>query len=181
MQTKTLLLLASGLSAAVAWTIPEGTANGVYQVHTDEFGVSTHTFVAPSVEAAFKPRGMSTKRANAKRIVQGPDSIGCESYAFNTINADNAVQGLKNQCPLNGAGQVGGNLDFYSVFGDVVAYFCNYSSKVNHCYEDEVDEVIQHRISDTCGHYVAGFDILVDRALEYGYMDLSAKFCGRGR
>lgn len=157
-------------------------SDGVYKVSTDASGLSTHTPISPIIKTAFKPRGTNTKRSNAKRVLQGAHDIGCSGYGFLGVDADNAVQALKNQCQggSTGGGEVSANLDFYSVFGSVVAYFCNYSSLSNHCYQDEIQDAIQTRISAQCGSYVAGWDIVIDRALEYGYQSPSSNFCGRG-
>lgn len=50
----------------------------------------------------------------------------------------------------------------------------------NHCYQDEVDGAIIGVVSGTCGSYVPGWDIVWDRALEYGYNYRDNKFCNRG-
>jgi hypothetical protein len=96
-----------------------------------------------------------------------------------TVNA--AVAALKNQCVggPTGGGAVGGNKDFYSISGSVVVYFCNFLSKGNHCYADEVDDAITQRITGSCGSYIAAWDVVEDRAAQYGYETSSANFCGR--
>lgn len=151
---------------------------------TDDSGNSVHTLVGPAVKD-FKPRGDSSKRSNIKRTLQGANNIGCGGTDFSGSpgTTNDAVAALKFQC--NG-GPTGGGLvrpgkDFYSVGGKMVAYFCNFSTMDNNCYGDEVDDAIANRITARCGSYQSGWDLIPDRAAQYGYEDISAKFCGRGR
>lgn len=162
-------------------------SDGVYEVFTDVYGTSIHDFIAP-ITPAFIPRGAITSRGNHKRTLQGSNAVGCGGTYFadnpsNQTNANNAVQSLKNQCVggATGGGAVAGNADRYSVAGQCVAYFCNFSSMQNTCYSDEVADAVQTRISGQCGAYESGWDIVIDRAAQYGYEYITANFCGRGR
>jgi hypothetical protein len=163
-------------------------SNGIYEVSTDTSGDSTHTLIdaitePPIIELQVEPRSTSGKRSNTKRVLQGGDLPGCASGGhFLASDADSAVQILKNQCAggPTGGGEAGGNKDFYAIYGNVVAYFCNYSSKSNHCYQDEIAQAIQQVVSSYCGTYLPGWDIVLDRALEYGYNTPDSSFCGRG-
>lgn len=79
-----------------------------------------------------------------------------------------------------GGGTIPADGDVYSVGISVVAYVCNFSSLGNTCYQDEVAASIQHSISSTCGTFKSGYDVVIDRAVQYGYDVFTASFCNRG-
>lgn len=103
-------------------------SNGVYEVTTGSDGVAIHTLIKAVTERSVNGADLTPKmsrRSNTKRVLQGGDHPGCSNTGtFNHDDADLAVRALRNQC--NG-GEVGGNRDFYSVQGNVVAYVCNVS------------------------------------------------------
>jgi len=75
---------------------------------------------------------------------------------------------------------VGGNLDFYSISGGTVAYFCNFSSQTNNCYASERQESSAD-ITGVCGAYNGGWEVVDSRACQYGYeRQPKNNFCGRG-
>lgn len=216
-------LLFLGLAACVScFHIPEGAADGVYSVYTDkETGEETHTLLkanpGPHVNrdipvSDFVP---STKK---RRQVPGDygNSIGCGGYYLNVADTNSANGALDAQYvpfPIlivltirsatdtgyfrcgNGA-NVGGGLDFYSIAGCTVAYFCNQSEiqcgnfwcwASTYCYAFERQDAA-NAINGKCGGFGAGWDNFVwdggyARAGQYGWesiCDQGRNFCGRG-
>lgn len=122
------------------------------------------------------------------------NSIGCGGYYLDVANTNAANGALDAQCG-NGA-YVGGGLDFYSIAGCTVAYFCNQSEVLcdvfwcwapTYCYAFERQDAA-NAINAKCGGFGAGWDNFVwnggyDRAGQYGWeniCDQGKNFCGRG-
>lgn len=115
-------------ATAVAFTIPAGQPNGVYSVKTDNNGNEVHTFLHDLLENNLQARD---NRHINRRQVSGTDLVGCGNYAMNHGDTDAAFNNIIAQC--GGGTSVGKGLDFYSVSGCVVAYFCNLSSSNVQC------------------------------------------------
>lgn len=106
-----LMLLAAPI---LAFTIPEGQAEGVYQVSYDAEGKETHTFVrandlANTTELS-PPTVNSAKFRHAKR-----DGYACGGDALDHGNTDAANANIDAQC--GNGNWIGTNLDFYSIKG----------------------------------------------------------------
>ncbi|KAH8698705.1 hypothetical protein BGW36DRAFT_426397 [Talaromyces proteolyticus] len=168
-------------AAATAWTVPEGTTNGVYSVSVNHLGEEVHEKIAelkhpddiktPVRSAKFRRQGLS-----------GANHISCFNDNLDPQDTDAANKNIDDQCGAGGdlaSGKTQNGRDFYGVSGDVVAYVCNLSASPGTCYSSErVDS--SSKITDQCGKYQSGEDVVPDRQLTYGYRTKDAKFCTRG-
>lgn len=157
------------VAAAIAtgFTIPSYQPDGIYQVSYDASGHATHTFLREGVNTAQTPH-----------LAVRDDSINCGNYGLDHQDTDRAVTGLRSQC---NPGAVGNGLDFYSIVGSTVAYFCNFGATATPCQNSEVADSYT-RITNVCGLYGAGWRTVHDsgRWVSIGYEDSKANFCGRG-
>ncbi|MCJ1245427.1 hypothetical protein MMC30_002631 [Trapelia coarctata] len=184
-----VILFAVGVTS---WTVPKGQSEGVYSVHVDDAGIEKHTLIklqnasdstptARDLVASAKFAG--ARAANKRQIGGGTNLIECGGYEMNHYDTDGAVYALDAQCTVGTT--VGGDLDFYSIVGCVVCYFCNYYSGSDVCFASERQRVTS-AITDRCGSYWAGWDYFTSdfRHNQYGYeyfCNQGANFCaGRG-
>ena len=178
MLLNTLLLLVTG---AAAWTVPADQPDGVYSVQADEFGGFKHTLIrhTATATATNATPNLTTRSAkfHPKRDNTGSNNIDCGGYALSPSDLANAQRELENQCG-NGA-FVQGGLDFYSITGDSVVYYCNFSDDINNCFASEASDAFARIVSD-CGPNNAGWDTIPARSDSYGYESVGANFCGRG-
>lgn len=121
-QSSKNMLLASVLLFAVgaaSWTIPKGQAEGVYRVHVDGSGIEKHynpnDHTLPTRDLVASAKFADARAANRRQIGGCTNEISCGGYEINHDNTDGAVHALDTQC--GGGGDVGGNLDFYSIAG----------------------------------------------------------------
>lgn len=172
----TFLLLATG---AAAWTIPVGQPNGVYSVTTDSSGLAEHTLIRLIADTNATTK-LTTRSAKfyPKRQNPGSNDITCAGYALSNSDNGNAAGELEAQCG-NGA-FVDSGRDFYSIVGNSVVYYCNFSGGTNNCYASEALDAFS-RITSQCGLNNAGWDYVPARNDRYGYESVSgSKICGRG-
>lgn len=106
-----LVLLAAG---AIAWTVPKGQPDGVYEVHTEPDGTEIHTFLRglyDSVESRTPvPEKFNLPKLSNKRQIPGvANAVGCGGYSLLSGNTDAANNALDAQC---GDGAFGN----YSIF-----------------------------------------------------------------
>lgn len=156
-------------------------SDGVYEVFsTDTPGVSNHTLIAPII-GTFEPVHAKPSNIKIKRTLQGGNNVGCGNTDVGVSTTNSAVASIKTKCKggPTGGGSVPGNKDFYSISGSVVVYFCIFSSMENHCYQDEIQNTLSNKINSACGSYRSCWDVIKDRAAQYGY-EASATFCRRG-
>ncbi|KAH9208141.1 hypothetical protein DL95DRAFT_415032 [Leptodontidium sp. 2 PMI_412] len=178
MRFSPVLLIAA---SAVAFTVPKGQPNGVYQVFTEANGTETHTFLHPLPNSNEK-RSDTLGNPHVRRQLP-PVSVGCGGYQMNPTDTNNANNALDAQC---GAGaNVGKGLDFYSISGCVVSYFCNLGGSGTDCFASERQQAATQYINPVCGGFWAGwvnFNI-PSRDGQYGWEDIcgaGSHFCGRG-
>lgn len=112
-----LLSLALLAAPILAFTIPEGQAEGLYQV-SYENGEEIHTFIRANVDTdsttAVEELAGSTNSAKFRHIKRGGD-YSCGGDALDHHNTDVANGNLDHQC---GGGQlVNQGHDFYSIQG----------------------------------------------------------------
>lgn len=182
MQFTTTMLAAVLASVAIAhsgFKVPEGTPDGIYMVGHDENGQELHK----RVDTAFSSKFAARNAAPASGLeARGFDiELGCNNYALNPADTDKANQMLDAQCA---ASEVKGYKNFYSVSGNVVAYFCNNVSWNLSCTgRAEASKAITAK----CGAYRAGWQHqdsdfwgLQENDFYYGYADKTNKFCGEG-
>ncbi|KAM7205687.1 hypothetical protein V8F33_001013, partial [Rhypophila sp. PSN 637] len=146
------------------FSIPPGTANGVYSVHLDANDTAIHTLLAPALSG----------EEHAQLSSREPARL---SSALSRITAR---QSLKNQCTPVGA--VNGNRNFYSIYGTTVAYICNMNKDAWTCQRHEV-ETAYPAITSFCGWYKAGWRNEERPGKGWastGYERTGSNFCGRG-
>jgi hypothetical protein len=127
---------------STGFTIPSNQLDGVYEVSYDASGRAIHTFLREGVN-----------NTEAQELAARDDGVNCGNYGLNHQDTDNAVTGLRRQC---NPGAVGNGLDFYSITGSTVAYFCNFGATATVCQSNEVADSYT-RISNACGLYGAGW------------------------
>ena len=174
MHLSAILFLAT---TAAAWTVPANQPNGLYSVWTNNFNEPTHTPIALTTmpNSFTKPTTLRAKFPKRQNI--GSNNIGCGDYSLSSTDNAAAIRALKEQC---GKGAfVGEGRDFYSIVGDSVVYFCNFSDETNQCFASEAEDAFG-RISSQCGVDNAGWDIVRARNDQYGYERVGSDFCGRG-
>lgn len=176
-----VILFSVGALAHSGWNIPKDHPSGVYRVATDASGNSKHVLVrdlSASTESTLRI-AVTSAADLSKRENSGINDIKCFEYQHNATDGNAAVENLISQC---GSGAfVSKSADFYAIFGNVVAYVCNFSDGPNICYGSDVSDAVKGKITEVCGSYVAGYDHVRVRGLRYGYEEKDAKFCdGRG-
>ncbi|KAJ7664628.1 hypothetical protein DFH06DRAFT_1295781 [Mycena polygramma] len=142
-----LALLSLFVSAVVCFTVPASQPDGVYMVTYNADGTETHSLLSRTTSNGTIP-------AAASHIL---------------TRSANAYNALGQQC--GGGAEVLGGRDFYSIRGCTVAYFCNYRSIPDTCFQSEWVAVIQNAITPKCGSYWAGWDQFTSpqRQNQYGY------------
>ena len=90
-----------------------------------------------------------------------------------------AVQALYSHCTGDAAGGaiLDANRGITWSDGNVAAYVCNYSTRINSCYGDKVDGAIQHFITNQCGSFHSGWDTVWDRGVVYGFTSTAQQIC----
>lgn len=164
------------------FTVPKGQPNGVYSVSYDTNGTAIHTLIAePLTDQEFASHQAAAARAPHARALQSrqSDSTSCGGYGLNPGDTDRANAGLGVQC-TPGAVSIG--RDFYSIWGSVVSYVCNYGSTGWVCWASDLSADYV-RITQTCGNYNAGWRVRWlsgSTGAQSGYEGSGARFCGRG-
>ncbi|KAB5522035.1 hypothetical protein GE09DRAFT_1154924 [Coniochaeta sp. 2T2.1] len=178
MQLKTTLALVAALAAQVAmcWSIPKGTAPGVYSVEVFDNGTEHHVFLShlPNVTTTPRsgPRHISARflpsrdTAGAPKDCKSRDDEPCprhtecylrEGPAFiSPDETDSANAGIDAQCG-DGA-TVGHGKDLYSVDTCSVAYVCNMGGSRDWdgtCTAAERRKTSE-MITKKCGAYIPG-------------------------
>jgi hypothetical protein len=182
MQLFQLLALFTTSVAASGFTIPEGLQDGVYAVSYDASGEATHTLIASPIEASSAAVTKGRYARGVSLSARNEDSIKCADpgYQLDHGSTDNAVEALRRQC---NPGAVGQGLDYWSMSGSTVAYFCNMGGAGTLCQVAELNDTWA-KITGVCGSYWAGWrNIKTDwdgRSVSIGYEDRGVKFCGRG-
>jgi hypothetical protein len=99
-----LLLLAAG---ALAFNIPQGQPDGVYQVHTAPDGTETHTFLRALNDTAVDARSIPGKFSvtNKRQIPGVVNDVGCGGYTLPSGDTDAANNALDAQCGGGASGK----------------------------------------------------------------------------
>lgn len=163
------------LAPVLAFTIPKGQPDGVYEVSYVD-GQEIHSHVEPNSMKALRAEGQ-TEDAQAKFKRGG---VVCGGDALNHGDTDKANGSLDAQCG-NGA-RVGGRLSYYSIAGCTVAYYCNFDVQPKYCYASSRQQASRD-ITGTCGAYKSGW---TNPGYDsYGYENFckspGSNFCGHGR
>ena len=168
MQFQTQLLLAISAATASAWTVPAGQHDGVYSVSTATDGSTTHTLISNDKKLA--ARSISRHRMS-KRDFKG---IDCGVNVLEASDITGAMNKLAAQCGKDAA--VGGDLDFYSIYGGTVAFFCNLSGDAALCSANAANSDFGS-IQSLCHDHGGWF---THPNYVYGYEATGSNFCGRG-
>lgn len=184
MHSLQLLTLFLTSVAATGFTIPDNLQDGVYAVSYDAEGKATHTFLRGPLDAseAALPKHRYARDADTRSplFTRNEDSLHCAQpkYELDHTSTDNAVNALRSQC---NPGAVGQGLDYWSMSGSTVAYFCNLGGTGTLCQLNEINDSF-NRITGYCGSFWAGWRNIDDgsRSISIGYEDRYTKFCGRG-
>ncbi|KAJ7501907.1 hypothetical protein B0H11DRAFT_2275073 [Mycena galericulata] len=181
-------ILSLFVSAAVCFTVPANQPAGVYMVTYNADGTETHSLLSLTETNGTVPAetvrsaAPSAKFGASKRQISGGQNlIGCGDYELAHGDADTVYNALGQRC--GGGASVAGNTDIYATAACTVAYFCNFSSNGDTCFEYEWVNVIQGTITPRCGSYYAGWDQFegAARQNQYGYENFCAEgknFCG---
>ncbi|KAF2138621.1 uncharacterized protein K452DRAFT_290767 [Aplosporella prunicola CBS 121167] len=164
------------LAAAVnAFTIPEGTEDGVYAVKTDANGIDQHTKLA---DATPIEELEVTKPNRFNGLVRRDRKITCGGTKnLNHADTDAANADLDRQCGGAAGNFVASGHNFYAIRGNTVAFYCNFGGD-NRC--DSVTRAqYSSAITSLCGAYNSGWGTSSGK-LSYGYDVNSSKFCGSG-
>lgn len=170
-------------SPILAFTIPKGQTDGVYQVSYVD-GQEIHTLVNQTDQTAqpsSSPGLTASAKFRAKRDAH--PYITCGGDALDHGYTDKANAELDEQCG-NGAWVNAGH-DFYSIANCVVAYYCNFYITSNTCSAAD-RRTASADITNKCGWYQSGWARSSNDwgGDSYGYEDICKasgnNFCGRG-
>lgn len=179
-----LILYAGMLRAATSFTIPEGTANGVYSVHTDESGIDIHTPLSDLPDPAFVERNAQEELVYTSRHSKRENGYWVDCGGTKNMNrgdTDAANADLDRQC---GKGTwVGGRQNYYAIRGNVVAFFCNFNNALSgsrRCFDWKRGQE-SAAITKKCGLYNSGWtrtEVTGTDNYSYGYDSAQSHFCG---
>ncbi|KAI1322496.1 hypothetical protein F5Y16DRAFT_415941 [Xylariaceae sp. FL0255] len=157
---------------ATGFTLPEGQADGVYQVHYDANNTAVFTWLRGPVNQAPDPGKLRSVHA------RDYDTVECGGYTLISDDTNKAVEALKAQC---NPGAVTSGRDFYSISGTSVAYVCDFGDSAIVCQEFQLTNSFA-KITGACGSYTAGWETFQTEAYWYsiGYEYNETNFCGRG-
>ncbi|KAK0723337.1 hypothetical protein B0T26DRAFT_801902 [Lasiosphaeria miniovina] len=166
--------------AAAGFYVPAGQASGVYAVSYNEDGSENHTRLGDvdTAKKVFAVRGETL----AKRT----GAVTCDPTEAVLNGNDNgaAATALANQCGAGAA--VGARLNYYSIVGCSVAYFCNMKSHPQVCTSGNAWASF-HDVNDRCGANVPGWEVYYDSDGDdrYGYQWVctypGSHFCNENR
>ncbi|KAK3689525.1 hypothetical protein B0T22DRAFT_173389 [Podospora appendiculata] len=196
--TQALLGVAFVSTAAMAFVLPEGLADGSYIAYINSSGHEVHELFSPSLAARLaassdaasaRPRAAppivnsrgTSVNPHSRRAIQSYWELWCGcGFNLNHANTDKAVQGIKKQCAAyagNNACTMAHDNAWYTISNDVVAFLCYGGSTT-------VSRITTafSKITEKCGLYIAG-SALFEEGLWYelvhGYMRYSSglDFC----
>lgn len=192
MRISPLLLLAA---ATNAFSIPQGQADGVYEVSYHNNGTEMHQFIG-KLDTITTIQGVQSAKFGKRQIGTPQVTCAVAEPELNHADTDAANSALDAQCGTSS--MVGKCKDYYSIRNCVVAYACNLNACSNFggdYHEDcrAADRVqMSIDITDQCGLYRPGWakvSVLNSRkrsggVMQYGYQDIctaeGANFCNRG-
>ncbi|KAI1194915.1 hypothetical protein F5X97DRAFT_327012 [Nemania serpens] len=153
-----------GAVAATSFTIPEGQLDGVYGVSYNADGSENHTRLA---DISTELRTVAIRGAT---IEKRSGVITCDPREGGLNSGDNgaAATSLANQCGFGAA--VGAHLNYYSIKGCSVAYFCNFKKHSQVCTSTNAWNSFND-VNNVCGANVAGWEKYYDSDGndQYGY------------
>lgn len=149
----------------------------------DTFSNSASFLLGPSPQAVATSLGGSSHRVHFSQ--EHPQSIHLTPILFSTLPSSDLHKANSSQC--GGGSVVRAGLDYYSISGCVVAYFCNFGWGDRACYASDRQRG-SARITQVCGWYKPGSvrynSVSPVISYSYGYESYcTAKghnFCGRG-
>lgn len=149
------------LSSAQAYTLPEGSIDGIYRVK-EENGIETHIkisdFPSPTELKAIRKRYPDSAPTSPRRIYPryfwDLNHCGCGHY-MNPGNTDEAVAALKGQLTENVNREWPGYYSFYVIRGSTVAFSC--SGGNGYVWMNTADDYgrLLWELTEVCGRYVA--------------------------
>jgi hypothetical protein len=176
MQFKTSFIAAVLLIAApaMAWTVPEDQADGVYSVTEDAAGNIVHIKVgdlpAPGEGAKLARRSRISKRQF------GFTETYCDTAGqLPQADTDAANGGLASICVGSGVA-TSAKLGQYAKSNDVVAFFCNDNSNTQYCVAAAQAQA-EGLITTTCQAYYPGYSYDSGAHVTYGYRWLGTDLC----
>ncbi|KAJ8109203.1 hypothetical protein OPT61_g7633 [Boeremia exigua] len=169
-----LLFLALAASTQ-AWTVPDGTPDGLYSVSVDDNGIETHAKLAdPEAGISMQNRPLS---ARARSILKRDITTCGDGVELNHADTDRANTLLDANCGGPNGVFVPGGYDWYQKSGETVAFFCNFGGD-NRC-DSNSRARSSSVITAVCGWYKPGWTGPNAGYLTYGYDHVNSKFCGR--
>ena len=174
------------VATTMAFTIPEGQPDGVYEVSIVD-GREIHT-LAQTISTT--DTGISSSRAFRRsvntNILAKRAAVTCGGDGLDHNDTDFANNELDKQCLWEGptAGRVEARRSLYSIRGCTVAYVCNFSSSKNpYVCTPQIRRQRSAEITNWCGLYRSGWANEGENS--YGYENFCKSpgnnFCGHGR
>jgi hypothetical protein len=182
MRFSSIVLFAVGI---VAFTIPDGQPNGVYEAYIAADGTEVHELImdAPGSGSAEGDIAIASATISSAKFAKR-DFVGCGGRPLNADDTNKANSMLDAQC--GGGASVPGGRDFYSIWGCTVAWACNFAGTTN-CFASERNNAALQIIA-VCwknAAWLSGWYRYENsvRNIEYGFGDVCGgerNFCGRG-
>jgi hypothetical protein len=175
-----LLSILALVSLSQAFTVPTGTAEGVYAVYIDESGNEIHERrqSPPSNWMASHTVPVKTRNDDSDVIFKRADNTWCGcGLTMNHGDCDAVVADLQSQFEANDY-TLPDNANFYSIRGSVIAFACNPL-----CCKDTIGATFNSYaayITEACGWYVPGTVWSPGFPQAFGYMNYydGLDFCG---
>ncbi|KAI8944744.1 hypothetical protein F4801DRAFT_570617 [Xylaria longipes] len=163
MRFSSVLLCITG-ALATSFHIPQGQLDGVYGVSYNADGSENHTRLG-DIETELRIlaiRGATVQKRSGV-ITCDPNEGG-----LNANDNGAAATSLANQCGFGAA--VGAHLNYYSIKGCSVAYFCNFKKHSQVCTSGNAWASFND-VNNICGSNVAGWEKYYDSDGndQYGY------------
>ncbi|KAF1842809.1 uncharacterized protein K460DRAFT_287342 [Cucurbitaria berberidis CBS 394.84] len=165
-----LTIAAIGLTAS-GFVIPEGQEEGTYAVEFVD-GVEVHTKLANATVYAPLPKPYASE-PQPNRLIRRDYSCG-GARDLHHGNTDAANADLDRQC--GGGVNVNPGMNYYSIRGDIVAFFCNFSDREAKYCSAGGRQDYSREITKACGWYNSGWFTFPNQ-WSIGY-DRGRCFCG---
>ena len=150
-------------SSAVSFTIPKDHSNGVYMVSYQD-GNELHTLIADAGPSAITSRDTVQSAKFIKRQLPsgGTNVPHCNYIPLVHADTDAANSALDKQCGTGAT--VGIGLDYYSIVGCTVAYFCNLSTTGSDTYKASERQAVSQELTADCGGYTSAWNTFTSPA-----------------
>jgi hypothetical protein len=174
MHVRNLLRVAALTSLTIltsAFTVPSGTADGVYRVHIDEGGVEIHEIVSSLPHRDAAPEPSDPTNILLARTQYQTIYCGC-GYNLDHGNCDDAVAALENNIGYEQGSVIPAGTGLYVRVGSVIAFVCNYGNAIGTQAQTLASNL--QVVTALCGWYVAGTFRVTDTGGDdtaWGYMN----------